>query len=77
MNKKKRYFLRREKAGRLKETHTQVTPSEYTIVVTIAERIHLFPFRTQKLSFLTPKVVPLTGRKDRSLPHLLPLSSVG
>ena len=41
----------------------------YTIVVTIAKRIHLFPFRTQKLSFFTPKVVSLTGRKDRSLPH--------
>ena len=29
----------------------------WTIVVTIARRIHLFPFRTQKLSFSTPKVV--------------------
>ena len=30
----------------------------------IAERIHLFPYRTQKLSFLTPKVLvgSLTGR---------------
>ena len=34
------------------------------IVVMIAERIHLFPYRTQKLSFLTPKVLvgSLTGR---------------
>ena len=27
------------------------------MVVTIAERIHLFPSRTQKLSSLTPKVL--------------------
>ena len=35
-----------------------------TIVVIIAERFHLFPYRTQKLSFLTPKVLvgTLTGR---------------
>ena len=31
----------------------------YTMVVTIAERIHLFPSRTQKLSSLTPKVLGL------------------
>ena len=29
----------------------------YTMAVTIAERSHLFPFRTQKLSSLTPKVL--------------------
>ena len=33
----------------------------------MAERIHLFPFRTQKLSFLTPKVLsgPPLGRIGR------------
>ena len=30
------------------------------MVVTIAERIHLFPSRTQKLSSLTPKVLGFT-----------------
>ena len=35
------------------------------MAVTIAERIHLFPFRTQKLSSLTPKVLGLTTREDR------------
>ena len=30
---------------------------EKTNVVIIAKRIHLFPFRTQKLSSITPKVV--------------------
>ena len=37
---------------------------KYTMVVTIAERIHLFPSRTQKLSSLTPKVLsgPPLGR---------------
>ena len=35
-----------------------------TIVVMVAKRIHLFPYRTQKLSSLTPKVLvgTLTGR---------------
>ncbi len=33
------------------------------MAVTIAERIHLYPFRTQKLSSLTPKVLgPAPGR---------------
>ena len=38
-----------------------------TIVVTIAWRIHLFSFRTQKLSFSAPKVLVgwLTGRIGR------------
>ena len=34
----------------------------------MAERIHLFPYRTQKLSFLTPKVLALKRWEDRSLP---------
>ena len=50
----------------------------YTIVVIIAERSHLFPFRTQKLSSPAPKVLvgSLTGRIGRRH-FLLPLSSVG
>lgn len=45
-------------------------------MVIIAKRIHLFSYRTQKLSFSAPKVVALTGRKDRSLPHSIsPLSN--
>ena len=35
------------------------------IAVTIAERIHLFSYRTQKLSSLTPKVLEVTLREDR------------
>ena len=38
------------------------------MAVTIAERIHLFPYRTQKLSSLAPKVLGLTAREDRLLP---------
>ena len=30
---------------------------DITIAAIMAERFHLFPFRTQKLSFLTPKVL--------------------
>ena len=37
---------------------------DITIAAIMAERFHLFPYRTQKLSFLTPKVLvgTLTGR---------------
>ena len=38
------------------------------MAVTIAERIHLFPSRTQKLSSLAPKVLGLIAREDRLLP---------
>ena len=46
-----------------------------TIVVTIAWRIHLFSFRTQKLSFSAPKVLVgwLTGRIGRC--HIIFLDS--
>ena len=47
------------------------------MVVTIAERIHLFPSRTQKLSSLTPKVLGLDPGRIGSCHLLLPLSSVG
>ena len=35
------------------------------IAVMMAKRIHLFPFRTQKLSSLTPKVLAVNRREDR------------
>ena len=41
-----------EKNGKNGKTYFDIT-----IAVIMAERIHLFPFRTQKLSFLTPKVL--------------------
>ena len=47
------------------------------IAVTIAERIHLFSYRTQKLSSLTPKVLGLAPGRIGSCRLLLPLSSVG
>ena len=31
------------------------------IQVTIARRFHLFPFRTEKLSFVTPMVLRIVG----------------
>ena len=40
--------------------------AEYiTIAVMMAKRIHLFPFRTQKLSSFTPKVLAVNRREDR------------
>ena len=48
-----------------------------TIAVMMAKRIHLYPFRTQKLSSFTPKVLAENCREDRYSPLLLPLSSVG
>ena len=40
--------------------------AEYiTIAVMMAKRIHLFPFRTQKLSSFTPKVLAGYCREDR------------
>ena len=36
-----------------------------TIAVMMAKRIHLFPFRTQKLSSFTPKVLADNCREDR------------
>ena len=35
------------------------------IAVMMAKRIHLFPFRTQKLSSFTPKVLAENCREDR------------
>ena len=36
-----------------------------TIAVMMAKRIHLYPFRTQKLSSFTPKVLAENCREDR------------
>ena len=36
-----------------------------TIAVMMAKRIHLYPFRTQKLSSFTPKVLAGYCREDR------------
>ena len=47
------------------------------MAVTIAERIHLYPFRTQKLSSLTPKVLGFAPGRIGSCRLLLLLSSVG
>ena len=47
-------ICRREKARRY-----------ITIAVMMAKRIHLFPFRTQKLSSFTPKVLVGYYREDR------------
>ena len=38
---------------------------DITIAVMMAKRIHLYPFRTQKLSSLTPKVLAENCREDR------------
>ena len=35
------------------------------IAVAMAKRIHLFPFRTQKLSSFTPKVLTVNRWEDR------------
>ena len=42
-----------------------MTTKHIAIAVMMAERSHLFPFRTQKLSFLTPKVLAVNRREDR------------
>ena len=34
----------------------------YLIKVTIAQGFHLFPFRTEKLSLVTPMVLRISGR---------------
>ena len=38
---------------------------DITIAVMMAKRIHLFPFRTQKLSSFTPKVLTVNRWEDR------------
>ena len=38
---------------------------DITIAVMMAKRIHLFPYRTQKLSSFTPKVLAENCREDR------------
>ena len=50
-------FIRVEPKGLTKERKRKDKRIDITIAAIMAERIHLFPFRTQKLSFLTPKVL--------------------
>ena len=45
---------------------------DITIAVMMAKRSHLFPFRTQKLSSFTPKVLADNCREDRLLPLYIP-----
>ena len=42
---------------RIFEVRYVITTFDIAIAAIMAERSHLFPFRTQKLSFLTPKVL--------------------
>ena len=46
-----------EASERVKRREKKTGRIDITIAAIMAERIHLFPFRTQKLSFLTPKVL--------------------
>ena len=55
-----RRFKRRGKRWSKRESERKSEKDgriDITIAAIMAERIHLFPFRTQKLSFLTPKVL--------------------
>ena len=45
--------------SKLETLASQVIFSQKHIVAVIAVRIHLFPFRTEKLSSLTPMVLPI------------------
>ena len=51
------FFVWVEPKGSAKERKRKNKRIDITIAAIMAERIHLFPFRTQKLSFLTPKVL--------------------
>ena len=51
------YGSRRKLRSRREQNNKGKTYFDIAIAVIMAERIHLFPFRTQKLSFLTPKVL--------------------
>ena len=46
-------------------TEEKKTVMNITIAVMMAKRIHLYPFRTQKLSSFTPKVLAENCREDR------------
>ena len=56
-----RYSVR----GAQKSIYCAVNARDITIAVMMAKRIHLYPFRTQKLSSLTPKVLAENCREDR------------
>ena len=51
------YFLSFFIFIRIFEVRYFITAFDIAIAAIMAERSHLFPFRTQKLSFLTPKVL--------------------
>ena len=51
--------------GTLKNVCIPARAEYITIAVMMAKRIHLFPFRTQKLSSFTPKVLAVNRREDR------------
>ena len=64
--RERREFLKAGKSGRNNTNVCIPRKAEYiTIAVTIAKRIHLFPFRTQKLSSFTPKVLTVNRWEDR------------
>ena len=46
----------------MRENLNRETDKEKDIQVAIARRFHLFPFRTEKLSFVTPMVLLICGR---------------
>ena len=51
---------------KIKKTYMYRRNTEYiTIAVMMAKRTHLYPFRTQKLSSFTPKVLAENCREDR------------
>ena len=53
---------------KIKEKQVYTLPEkviDITIAVMMAKRSHLFPFRTQKLSSFTPKVLAENCREDR------------
>ena len=63
---RKPFKIARSGAGRKSaEMYIPRASGYIAIAVTIAERIHLFSYRTQKLSSLTPKVLEVTLREDR------------
>ena len=64
--RERRLFQRLRKGLRNVKTYVYCESAEYiTIAVMMAKRIHLFPFRTQKLSSFTPKVLVSYYREDR------------
>ena len=64
--RERRLFQRSGKGLRNVKMYVYCGNTEYiTIAVMMAKRIHLFPFRTQKLSSFTPKVLTVNRWEDR------------